>query len=328
MKQKITLLEEKLKEKSKEETLSIQKPQIDYTILQEQITTLQNQLQHNMKTFNQEKKSHKELMQQANQTISAKDIVIGDLQQTQNLLKNDITALKEEQIKLHQELQKMADQYHDVLTQNNHFRWDNQELQNALEKAQTELQLFISLQEQVPIDLSATNDKAYKYKSERDAARMQVQNLQEQLQVLQQTLGVQGEMYNVEQSKAHSRIEALEAECTYLKDEVTQLNRVIDTKAMRNVRMEHGQLSESDQMLFDTLPWVNVPRNSRFLSHEYQFQDVATPAPYSPWPPESPESSESLASSECHDDWQPIATYAIKSPSQEYHHSQRNFTHS
>jgi len=121
MKQKITLLEEQLKEKSKEGSLNIQETQKDYTILK----GLQNQLQHNMKTFNQEKKS---LMQQAS-----------DLQQTQNQMKNDISALREEQTKSDQKLQIMADQYHDVLAQNHHFRWDNQELQNALEKAQTEL---------------------------------------------------------------------------------------------------------------------------------------------------------------------------------------------
>jgi len=191
--------------------------------------------------------------------------------------------------------------------------------------------LLTSLQEKVPVDLSATNDKAYRYKSERDAARMQVQNLQEQLQVLQQTLGMQDEMYNIEQSKAHSRIEALEAECTNLKEEIAWLNRIVDANVkQRNVRMNYAQLSESDQRLFDTSPCVTVPRNTRLLSHEYHFQDVATPTPDSPWSSESSASPESPESSyEYHGNWQ--STYTSKSPEsllQVYHCPQTNFTHS
>jgi len=96
--------------------------------------------------------------------INQEKLQIDLLQQTSQIisdqLKYDIAAKKYEQEKLQQELKDMADKY--------------QELKNALEKAQN--------------DLSVANDKAYQYKNERDAARAEVQNLQDQLQALQQTL--------------------------------------------------------------------------------------------------------------------------------------------
>jgi len=96
--------------------------------------------------------------------INQEKLQIDLLQQTSQIIsdqpKYDIAVKKDEREKLQQELKNMADKC--------------QELKNALEKAQN--------------DLSVANDKVYQYKNERDAARAEAQILQDQLQVLQQTL--------------------------------------------------------------------------------------------------------------------------------------------
>ena len=325
MKQKIAILEDQLKAKS---TKGLENKQ-------------ETQISNSTPPNHKEMKSQKRHSQQTN----SKD-AITDLQQTcvQHPMKT--VAIKEENIKLQQELKKIGYQYDDVVAQNNLLRWDTQELRNALKKAKSELQLFktdLQLQEKTSADLSANNDRAYKYKSERDFAVEQVKNLQGQLQLLHQTLSTQSEMYNIDQSKANRRIKILEAECTYLQNENVRLDEVVNAKPRPGTH--HRQFSESDQTLFDTLPLVDVPVNSRFSSHEYQLNDGAMQTPYmhschSRQPSESTESSsenESYGSStnmcECHDcrhgyqhtDNQYTDT-SIRpgSLSQDHHHSRRN----
>ena len=271
MKQKIAILEDQLKAKSTERLKSMQDTHTGNS-------SPQNQLR-------KEIKSQKRCFQQTN---SKDDIT--NLQQThvQHQMKNEILAIKEENIKLHQELRKMGFKYDDVVAQNNFLR-------NALEKAESELQLLktdLQSQEKIPADLSANNDRAYKYKSERDFAMTQVRNLQKRLQLLQQTLSTQREIYNIDQSKAYRKIETLEAECTYLQNENARLNEMAN--ATTRLGTHHRQFSESDQTFFDILSSVDVPVNSRTLLHDYQFNDGAAmqiPYMHSRQPSESTESS-------------------------------------
>lgn len=303
MKQKIAVLEQQLKE-STERLTKMQETQISNP-------TPQNQL-------------HKEITSQKKcfQKINSKGAV-ADLQQTSahHQMNNQTIAIKDKNIKLQQELRKMEHQYDDVVAQNDQLKWDNQELRNTLEKVQSGLHLFktdLRFQEKIPADLSANNDRAYKYKSERGFAMTQVENLQKQLQLLQQNLTTQREIYNTDQSEAYRRIQALEAECTYLKNGSARLNTARPT--------HHRQFSEGNQTLFDT------PVNVRTLSQNYQFNDGAamlTPYMHSRQLSESTESSsdnESYRSStnmcEYHNDhgYQHTDTRSLLQD----HHSQRN----
>ena len=266
MKQKIAVLEHQLKE-STERLTKMQETQTSNS-------TPQNQLR-------KEIKSQKQSLQKTN----TKD-ALTDLQQTSgpHQMKNETIAIKKENIKLQQELRKMGYQYDEVVAQNDQLRWDNQELRNALDKVQSELQLFktdLQFQDKTPADPSANNDRAYNYKSERDFAMTQVEDLQKQLHLLQQKLRTQRRIYDTDQSEAYRRIQALEAECTYLKNENTRLNTA-------RPETHHRQFSEGDQTLFDT------PVNPRSLSQNNQFNNGAamlTPHMHSRQLSESTESS-------------------------------------
>ena len=135
-------------------------------------------------------------------------------------------------------IQETQNQYDDEIY---HLRRDNEELKNVLDR--------------VAADMSASNDKAYNYKSERNLARSQVKDLQAQLQLL----STQCEKYNMDQSRAYERIKTLEEENAYLKNENMQLNEVANGTARQG--LNYGQFNEA----FD------VPINSGYL---YQFSDI------------------------------------------------------
>ena len=303
MKQKIAVLEHQLKE-STERLTKMQETQISNSAPQKAITSQKGCFQN----------------------INSKGTV-ADLQQTsaQHQMKKETIAIKEENIKLQQELTKMGYQYDDVVAQNDQLRWDIQKLRNALEKVQSELQLFetdLQFQEQIPADLSANNDRIYKYKNERDFAMTQVENLQKQLQLLQQKLRTQRETYNTDQSEAYRRIQVLEAECTYLKNESARLNTA-------RAGTHHRQFSEGDQTLFDT------PVNARILSQHYQLNDGAAMLPPYMHSQQSSESTESSSDNESYGSSTNMCEYHndhgyqynTDTRSLSHHHSWRNYVH-
>ena len=147
-------------------------------------------------------------------------------------------------------------------------------MQNQLQQQINKIDVFQKVQDEL--------------KNECDATGTQVKNLQNQLQILHQMLDSQSKMYDSEQSKAHRRIKALEAEYAYLKNEIAQQTKLTSVKTKSG--MNHRQPNDSDQILYDNSPWVDAPRTS----HGYQFHDAAAAQPpYSTWSSETSDSSDS-----------------------------------
>ena len=148
--------------------------------------------------------SAEEAMKRTMEGSSAKDTTITDvnmrmleLQQTRGQLEKEVAEMREQKEKMLMEnaqLREVATQptkYQHAVEENKQLKRDNQELETALERAQTELQVFkensMALKEQLDnttdqATLDAITDKMSKYKGERDDTRAQVQALQEQLQ--------------------------------------------------------------------------------------------------------------------------------------------------
>ena len=182
--------------------------------------------------------SAEEALQNARDQSTAKDTTINDLRanmlevkNTRAQLEKEVAAMREEKEKLHMEnaqLREMATQptkYQKAMEENKQLTRDNQELGTALERAQKELQLFkensMALTEQLDkatdqATLDAITDKMTKYKGERDDARAQVQQLQEQLR----THGGGG-------GELASKAARYRQERNVLQEEVTKLNTII-----------------------------------------------------------------------------------------------------
>ncbi|XP_065906919.1 uncharacterized protein [Dysidea avara] len=182
--------------------------------------------------------SAEEALQNALNQSSTKDTTINDLhanmleiKNTRAQLENEVAAMREEKEKLHMEnaqLREMATQptkYQKAMEENKQLTRDNQELGTALERAQKELQLFkensMALTEQLDkatdqATLDAITGKMTKYKGERDDARAQVQQLQEQLR----TQGGGG-------GELASKAARYRQERNVLQEEVAKLNTII-----------------------------------------------------------------------------------------------------
>ena len=174
------------------------------------IASLQSQMSNSLGSTNEELTTLQvklsradEALQNALSQSAAKEATINDLRagmlevkNTRAQLKNEVAAMREEKEKLHMEnaqLREMATQptkYQKAMEDNKQLTRDNQELGSALERAQKDLQLYkensMALKEQLDkamdqSTLDAINNKMTKYKGERDDARTQVQQLQEQL---------------------------------------------------------------------------------------------------------------------------------------------------
>ena len=173
------------------------------TVLKSQITAEKELFNGDGGMLQAKLASAEEAMKKAVEESTAKDTTVNDLhtrmlklQQTQAQLKNEVAEMRDQKEKMLMEnaqLREVATQptkYQHAVKENKQLKQDNQELGNALERAQAELQIFkgnsLALKEKLDkaIDqatLDAINDKMSKYKHERDDARAQVQVLQEQL---------------------------------------------------------------------------------------------------------------------------------------------------
>jgi len=211
----------------------------------ETIVKLQSQVTANTSLTNEETTmlqvkltSTEEALQNALNQSTAKDTTINNLhanmlevKNTRAQLENEVATMREEKEKLHMEnaqLREMATQptkYQKAMEENEQLTRDNQELGAALERAQKELQLSkeksMALTEQLDkatdqATLDAITVKMTKYKGERDDARAQVQQLQEQLY----TQGGGG-------GELASKAARYREERNVLQAEVTKLNTII-----------------------------------------------------------------------------------------------------
>jgi len=209
------------------------------------IASLQSQVSNSLGSTNEELttlqvklSSADEALQNALSQSAAKEATINDLRagmlevkNTRAQLENEVAAMREEKEKLHMEnaqLREMATQptkYQKAMEDNKQLTRDNQELGSALERAQKDLQLYkensMALKEQLDkatdqSTLDAINNKMTKYKGERDDARIQVQQLQEQLH----TQGGGG-------GELASKAARYREERNTLQAEVTKLNTII-----------------------------------------------------------------------------------------------------
>ena len=192
-------------------------------------------------------------------------------------------------------------------------------LQNQLQQQSSKVDALQQAQDELRVKFQQELEKRA---NEWDITRTHIKNLQNQLQILHQTLESQNEMYKTEQSKGYRRIGTLEAECGYLKNEIAQQTELTSVKIRS--RMNRIQQNKSDQTLYDNLPWVDAPRN---------LYDAAAQAAYSTCSSESSESSdnESYGSPmanrrfDYHDGTSSVIRPRSVSLSQN-HHSQRNST--
>jgi len=186
--------------------------------------------------------STEEALQNALDQSAAKDTTINNLhanmlevKNTRAQLENEVAAMREEKEKLHMEnaqLRELATQptkYQKAMEENKQLTRDNQELGAALERAQKELQLFkeksMALTEQLDkatdqATLDAITDKMTKYKGERDDARAQVQQLQEQFHT--QGGGGGGELA-IKAARYREERNVLQAEVTKLNTIIAQM---------------------------------------------------------------------------------------------------------
>ena len=192
--------------------------------------------------------STEEAMKKAMEESAAKDATITDLhtrmlefQQTRGQLENGVAEMRDQKEKMLVEnvhLREVATQptkYQHAIEENKLLKQDNQELGNALERAQAELQLFkensMPLKEQLDkatdqATLDAITDKMSKYKSERDDARAQVQVLQEQLHTEGNVGGASGDVVSKMSHYREGRNEAI-VQVQTKQTEVTNLDTII-----------------------------------------------------------------------------------------------------
>ena len=195
--------------------------------------------------------STEEAMKKAMEESAAKDATITDLrtrmlelQQTRGQLENEVAEMRDQKEKMlveNAQLREVATQptkYQHAVEENKQLKRDNQELGNALERAQAELQLFkensMALKEQLDkatdqATLDAITDKMSKYKNERDDARAQVQTLQEQLHTQGSVGGASGDVvskmsrYREERNEAIVQVQVKQAEITKLNAIIAQM---------------------------------------------------------------------------------------------------------
>ena len=202
--------------------------------------------------------SAEEAMKRAMEESTAKDATIADLrtrmlelQQTRGQLENQVAEMREQKEKMLMEnaqLREVATQptkYQHAVEENKQLKRDNQELGNALERAQNELQVFkensMALKEQLDkatdqATLDAITDKMSKYKAERDDARAQVQALQES-----GGGGASGDVvskmsrYREERNEALVQVQAQQAEIAKLSAIIAQMASTQATQPMAAV---------------------------------------------------------------------------------------------
>ena len=227
--------------------------------------------------------SAEEAMKKAVEESTAKDTTINDLhtrmlelQQTRGQLENEVAEMRDQKEKMLMEnaqLREVATQptkYQHAVEENKQLKRDNQELGNALERAQAELQIFkensMALKEKLDkatdqATLDAITDKMSKYKHERDDARAQVQALQEQLHTQGSSGGASGDViskmsrYRDERNEALVQVQAKQAE-------IAKLNAII-------AQMASSQAAQPSPTVFNRQPSEDQP--SSLPSHSEVF---------------------------------------------------------
>ena len=216
--------------------------------------------------------SAEEAMKRTMEESSAKDTTITDvnirmleLQQTRGQLEKEVAEMREQKEKMLMEIAQLREvatqpiKYQHAVEENKQSKRDNQELETALERAQTELQVFkensMALKEQLDkatdqTTLDAITDKMSKYKGERDDARAQVQALQEQLQSGGGG-GVSGDVVSKMSRYRDERNEAL-VQVQTLQAEIAKLNAIIaqmaSTQAAQPMAAVFNRQTSDDQM--------------------------------------------------------------------------------
>lgn len=192
--------------------------------------------------------SAEEAIKKAVEESAAKDTTISDLrmrmlelQQTRGQLEKEVAEMRDQKERMlteNAQLREVATQptkYQHAVEENKQLKRDNQELGNALERAQKEVQIFkensMVLKEQLDkatdqATLDAITDKMSKYKSERDDARAQVQALQEQLHTQGGGGGASADVVNKMSRYRDERNEAL-VQVQTKQAEIAKLNAII-----------------------------------------------------------------------------------------------------
>ena len=219
--------------------------------------------------------SAEETMKKAVEDSVAKDTTINDLhtrmlelQQTRGQLEHQVAEMRDQKEKMlieNAQLREVATQptkYQHAVEENEQLKHDNQELGNALERAQAELKIFkensMALKEQLDkatdqATLDAITDKMSKYKNERDDARAQVQALQEQLHTQAGGGAAGGDVFSKMTRYREERNEAV-LQVQTQQAEITKLNNIIVQMASSQAQPAVGsvfnrQLSQDDSSL-------------------------------------------------------------------------------
>ena len=222
------------------------------TTLQSQISAEKESLDGNDEIVQAKLASAEEAVKKATEESAAKDTTINDLrtrmlelQQTRGQLEKEVAEMRDQKEKMLMEnaqLREVANQpskYQHAVEENKQLKRDNQELGNALERAQVDLQVFkensMALQEQLAkatdqAKLDVITDKMSKYKNERDDARAQVQALQEQLHSQGSSgAGASADIvskmsrYRDERNEAFVQVQAKQAEIAKLSNIIAQM---------------------------------------------------------------------------------------------------------
>ena len=260
------------------------------------ITTLKSQITAEKESFDgdggmlQAKlASAEEAMKKVVEESAAKDTTVSDLrtrmlelQQTRGQLENEVAEMRDQKEKMLMEnaqLREVATQptkYQHAVEENKQLKRDNQELGNALERAQAELQVFkensMALKEQLDkatdqATLDAINDKMSKYKNERDDARAQVQALQEQLHTQGSGGGASADViskmsrYRDERNEAIAQVQAKQAEIAKLNTIIAQ---IATSQAAQSPPTVLNRQTSEDQP--SSLPNVFTPESDQHLS--------------------------------------------------------------
>ena len=244
--------------------------------------------------------SAEEAMKKAVEESTTKDATISDLrtrmlelQQTRGQLENEVAGMRDQKEKMLMEnaqLREVATQptkYQHAVEENEHLKRDNQELGNALERAQAELQIFkensMALKEKLDkatdqATLDAITDKMSKYKNERDDARAQVQVLQEQLHTQGGGGGASADViskmsrYRDERNEAISQVQVKQAEIAKLNAIIAQM--ASSQAAQQSPAVFNRQTSEDQPSSLPSHGEVFTPESERQLS----ISDVPPPA--------------------------------------------------
>ena len=222
------------------------------TTLRSQISAEKESSDSNGEMVQAKLASAEEAVKRATEESAAKDTTINDLhtrmlelQQTRGQLEKEVAEMRDQKEKMLMEnaqLREVATQptkYQHAVEENKQLKRDNQELGNALERAQAELQVFkensMALKEQLDkatdqATLDVITDKMSKYKNERDDARAQVQALQEQLHSQGSSGGgasadivIKMSRYRDERNEALVQVQAQQAEIAKLSNIIAQM---------------------------------------------------------------------------------------------------------